>query len=496
MPKLLDRTTTYKFSNRFVFLLSALGIAVGTGNIWRFPRIVALSSGDNGAASFFIVWLLFLFIWSIPIIIMEYYLGYKYKRSISGIFNKVFGPNRIWIGLFVSMVSTFISFYYAVICSWSLYYLIYFIINPLPDKIHYSFDIWNSFQNSNYKYVTHFFIVAFGLLAVRKSINSIEKLLKYIMPILFSIVIFLFFKSLFLEGSSKGIKFLFTLDINQITNPEVWLQALTQNAWDTGAGWGLFIIYATHLRAKKNLIQNAFITGIVNNMVSLLMAITIFGITFSILHFQLNYNNKEVIGIMKESGPASTGLTFIWLPMLFNKIHRGKIFTILLFIGLAFAGFSSLISMYEQAVRSFIDLGFKRRNIIPVFFIVAYLAGIPSVKNLNFLGNQDFVWGLGLIISGIIIMYIVLKTKIFNEIIVRFKNNIIKKIWQLAIKYIIPALSIILILWWLILSITKFDKNNWYNPFSTYTLATCLIQWIFIAGLLFLLNKIFLKHLK
>lgn len=82
MPKLLDRTTTYKFSNRFVFLLSALGIAVGTGNIWRFPRIVALSSGDNGAASFFIVWLLFLFIWSIPIIIMEYYLGYKYKRSI------------------------------------------------------------------------------------------------------------------------------------------------------------------------------------------------------------------------------------------------------------------------------------------------------------------------------------------------------------------------------------------------------------------------------
>lgn len=496
MAKLLDRTTTYRFSNRFLFLMSALGIAVGTGNIWRFPRIVALSSGNDGAASFLLIWLVFLFIWSIPIIILEYYLGYKYKRSISGIFNKIFGTNRIWIGLFVSMVSTFISFYYAVICSWSLYYLIYFIINPLPEKIQNSFEIWNSFQNSNYKYVTHFLIVILGLIAVRKSIVSIEKLLKYIMPILFLIVIFLFFKSIFLEGSSKGIKFLFTLDFNQIRNPETWLQALTQNAWDTGAGWGLFLIYATHLKSKQNLIHNAFITGIVNNLVSLIMGITIFGITFSILHFQMKYNSKEVIEIMKESGPASTGLTFIWLPMLFNKILGGKIFTILFFIGLSFAGFSSLISMYEQAIRSFIDLGFKRKNIIPVFFIIAYLAGIPSVKNLNFLGNQDFVWGLGLIISGIIIMYVALKVKIYKDIILKFKNKVIKKKWELLTKYIIPFLSIVLIIWWLILSIIKFDKNNWYNPFSTYTFATCLMQWVFIGGLLFLLNKIFIKYLK
>jgi len=493
MVKILDRTTTYKFSNRILFLLSALGIAVGTGNIWRFPRVVALSSGNDGAASFLIIWLFFLFSWSIPIIVLEYYIGYKYKRSIGGIIYKIAGPNNIWIGLFVAAVSTFISFYYAVVCSWSIYYLFYFIFNPPPQKVDIAFEIWQNFQNGNLKYIVHLFIVILGLLAIRKSVYSIEKLLKFIMPGLFLIVLFIFVRTLFLDGSSEGMKFLFTIDFKQFKNPEVWLQALTQNAWDTGAGWGLFILYAAHLKSKHRMYQNAFITGILNNLVSLIMAITIFGLTFSILYLQSNFSKSEVIDIMKSSGPASTGLTFIWLPMLFNKIYGGKIINILFFIGLAFAGFSSLISMYEQAIRSFIDLGFKRKNIIPIFFVLAYFLGLIAVRNINFLNNQDFVWGIGLIISGLIIIYYAVKAKIIKDISSQVNNKLIKTLSKLIIKYFISSLSIVLLLWWLIISITKLDSQNWFNPFSTYSLTTCILQWFFVGFLLFLFNKLYIK---
>ena len=54
-----------RFSSRLTFLLSALGIAVGTGNIWRFPRIVASNAGEEGAGAFLVAWITFLFLWSI-----------------------------------------------------------------------------------------------------------------------------------------------------------------------------------------------------------------------------------------------------------------------------------------------------------------------------------------------------------------------------------------------------------------------------------------------
>lgn len=37
------------FSSSFAVLLSMLGAVVGTGNIWRFPRIVANHATEGGA---------------------------------------------------------------------------------------------------------------------------------------------------------------------------------------------------------------------------------------------------------------------------------------------------------------------------------------------------------------------------------------------------------------------------------------------------------------
>jgi NSS family neurotransmitter:Na+ symporter len=77
-----------RFSSRFAFLVSALGIAVGTGNIWRFPRIAASNGGDDGAGSFLIAWVTFLFLWSIPLIIVEYVMGRTSRKGTVGANNQ------------------------------------------------------------------------------------------------------------------------------------------------------------------------------------------------------------------------------------------------------------------------------------------------------------------------------------------------------------------------------------------------------------------------
>ena len=99
-------------------LLSVLGIAVGTGNIWRFPRIAAQSGGEEGAAAFLISWILFLFLWSVPLIVAEYAMGRFTRRAPVGSFVKIAGPKFAWMGAFVSFVATAIMFYYSVVAGW------------------------------------------------------------------------------------------------------------------------------------------------------------------------------------------------------------------------------------------------------------------------------------------------------------------------------------------------------------------------------------------
>ena len=106
-----------RFSSRFAFLVSALGIAVGTGNIWRFPRIAASNGGDDGAGAFLVAWVIFLFMWSIPLIIVEYVMGRTSRKGTIGAFAHFMGKKFAFLGGFIGFVAAAISFYYSVVMS-------------------------------------------------------------------------------------------------------------------------------------------------------------------------------------------------------------------------------------------------------------------------------------------------------------------------------------------------------------------------------------------
>ena len=303
--------STPRFSSRWGFLLSALGIAVGTGNIWRFPRIAASNGGDDGAGSFLIAWITFLFLWSIPLIIVEYVMGRTSRKGTVGAFAHFMGKPFSFLGGFIGFVAAAIAFYYSVIVGWNIYYFGNMTFTDLPVTTDGSWKLWNDFQNSSFPILFHAIAMSVGGIAIYKGVSSIEKVNKILIPTLLAIVLLCVFRALSLPGSMAGISYLFTPEWSQLKDPRIWLDALTQNAWDTGAGWGLFMTYAIYIRKRYGIIKNAFTTAIGNNMVSLLAAIMIFSTVFSILGNDMGMSKPEILEVMKTSGPGSTGLTSV-----------------------------------------------------------------------------------------------------------------------------------------------------------------------------------------
>ncbi len=483
-----DLSVNQRFSSRFGLLLSALGIAVGTGNIWRFPRIAAQNGGDEGAGALIIAWVCFLFLWSIPLIIAEYLIGKKQRSGVVASFAKGMGERYSWMGRFVAFVAVAISFFYAVIVGWALFYFFRSLIYPLPGTSDAAIGIWENFQSSARPFIFHFAAVSIGALAISRGIRGIERVNRVLIPTLLVIILIAVVRAITLPGAGEGIAYLFRPQWSQLKDPNIWLQALTQNAWDTGAGWGLFLTYAAYMKSEHGTVKNAFITGIGNNTVSLLVAIMIFGTVFSITRSGMDFGMTETIDLMKTSGPASTGLTFIWMPRLFGMMPFGKPLAVLFFLGLSFAGFSSMISMFELGARTLVDRGVGRKRAVLIVVLVVYLAGVPSAANLNFLSNQDFVWGIGLMISGAFIAFHV--TRYGAERLKERREDTggdwrISGIWNFQMRYFIPLAAAALLVWWMYLSVTVFAPGEWYNPFNPFSLMSCLVQWGVLLGFLF-----------
>jgi len=479
-----------RFSTRWGFLLSALGIAIGTGNVWRFPRIVAQNGSDEGGGAFIVAWILFLFLWSIPLIIGEYAVGINSRKGVIGSVIATAGKKFAWMGSFMTFVTTAITFFYSVIVGWCVFYFCQTLFNELPTSTEMAMSTWDNYQSGGWPLVSHAVVMLFGGLAIWKGVKGIERINKLLIPVLLLIIFIALIRSLTLEGSMKGIRYLFTIDWHQFKDPNIWVAALTQNAWDTGAGWGMFITYGAYMQMRFGIVKNALITGLGNNLVSLISGIMIFGTCFAIMGTQMGGSDSQILDVMKNSGPASTGLTFIWIPQLFEKILFGRPLTILFFLGLTLAGFSSLISQLELTVRTFMDGGMKRSTAIISLVAVSFLFGMPSAMNLNILTNQDFVWGLALLLSGGLFAFVIIRFKasrIRSEILDKNPKDIKPgRLWDLIITYFIPVASVLLLSWWLI---NDGMNSEWYNPFAQSSLMTSVLQWGIVISVLFIINK-------
>jgi NSS family neurotransmitter:Na+ symporter len=451
-------------------------MAVGTGNIWRFPRIVA----TNGGGSFLVAWILFLFLWSVPLMIVEFSFGKKARMGAVGAFRKLAGDDLGWMGGWVALCATAIMFYYSVVAGWCLRYFAAAVRGELRGGDPEAF--WSAYAGSYQAFLTHAVALGIAVAVVWFGVRGIERIAKVLIPLLALLVVALTVRAVTLPGAAAGLEFLFRPDWSALADVRIWLQALTQNAWDTGAGWGLILTYAIYMRSREDVPLNAFLIGLGNNSMSLLAGIMVLCTVFAI-----NPGARDQI-----VGAGNEGLTFIWMPRLFEQMPAGGFFMIFFFLALSFAALTSLISMIELATRLLIDTGLTRRKALGLVMMGGLWFGAPSALSLSFLHNQDWVWGVGLMLSG---LFFALAARRFG--VERLRETVVNgegadlrvgRWWSFLVGVVVPVEAVILMVWWL-WEARGWDPEGWLHPFRSETVGTVLLQWLVALTLLFLLNR-------
>jgi len=116
------------------------------------------------------------------------------------------------------------------------------------------------------------------------------------------------------------------------------------------------------------------------------------------------------------------------------------------------------------------------------------------------LGNQDFVWGIALMLAGIFVAFAAIKyglSRIIIEVTSDSENDWAFPIWWTpVINYVVPIIGITIFSWWMWLSATVYAPNDWYDPTNYYSVATCLVQWGIVIIIFYLLNNWINKRLE
>ncbi|HHL73105.1 MAG TPA: sodium-dependent transporter [Bacteroidetes bacterium] len=464
-----------QFTSRWTLVLAVLGMAIGTGNIWRFPRIAA----ENGGGAFLIPWILFLFLWSIPLIITEFAIGKKTRLGPVGAIGHLIGKKWTWMGGFVAFCTVAIMFYYSVVVGWCLKYTWAALMGDLGQGASTTF--WDEFINSpGQTLFFHLLSVTAGALIISRGVTKgIERATRLLIPGLGILLVIGAIRALTLEHAMQGLNFLFEPDWAKLMDYRVWIAALSQSAWSTGAGWGLVLTYAVYARKNEDIVLNSVIAGLGNNSASLLAGIVIFPAVFALAP-QLNLGISPA-ELLSTSGPASTGLTFIWIPRLFSEIPASGFFLFIFFLALSIAAISSLIAMFELAARSLMNLGMTREKAVLFVWLICFIFGAPSALSMDFFQNQDWVWGVGLIVSGFFIAFSANRyglRRFRQELINTAGNDLKAGVWyEYVMRFVIPFLFVVLLGWWFYQAITVYHRDTWWDPLALYSVATCLVQW-------------------
>lgn len=173
---------------------------------------------------------------------------------------------------------------------------------------------------------------------------------------------------------------------------------------------------------------------------------------------------------MRDSGVAGTGLVFQFLPQLFNEMTFGRPLAVVFFLGLSFAAFSSYLALLNLMLKIGMEAGLRRPMVLLIMLVVCIGGSVPPSLSVDFLSNQDFVWGNGLIVCGLAVALLALKGGArefrLSAINTNHEDNV-GRWWDILVTYFIPIEGITL----LIASIVKVRRVVRCSVFSVLIMA-------------------------
>ena len=513
-----------QFNGRLGLIFASIGAAIGTGNIWRFPRMV----GANGGGTFLIPWLFFLFVWSIPLVIAEFAMGKRSRTGTIGTFRIFAGKKFAWMGLWTAWISTAIGFYYAIVAGWTIKYFQLGLTGGLTGDGVDTTEVWNAFLQSPGQVVFfQFLVIALTLAAIWKGAKAIEKVNMVLMISLFVLLFMSLGLSLwmdFSDGTLDGAMFMFTVDPDMLWEPEIWINGLSQSAWSCSAGMGMAITYEVYMRKDEDTVLNAFTMGLANNSISVIAGLAVLSAIFAVSSDPL----ATVTG-------GSSAITFLALPEVFAQAPGGAVGPFIMmtgfFLALSFAALTSMISTVELCVRNFVDHGYNREKSVAITGAAIFLFGLPSafvwikldsagVAFPEFLEVQDHIWGYGLMFSGLFIAFSIWKygyirwkaqvaageapgglkgylgvgVSAFRDDFINTGDNdiVVGRWWDILLYIAFPILFAILMLSYFGDMIA--NTEDVWNPGNPKGLGIILMFWGVVAALFIFLNKYLIQR--
>lgn len=481
-----------QFSSRWGLICTALGMAVGTGNIWRFPREVA---GNNGGA-FILVCFLAYFIWAVPLICAECVFGKKTRMANAGAFKVLLGDKWTWVGAFCGMVCIMLGSYYAVVLGWVMKYvaliLTGFLTTVKAGGTDLTLEVWKNFATTPPSYEAWMWFVGAVLISAaiiyRGVQNGLETANKVLIPAIFVLLAILVVRTLMIPGAINGYEYMYHVDFADFLKPRIWLYAFTQAAWSSGAGWGMFHVYYIYAAKDEDIELNAFTVCFGDMVAAMLAAMVVIPAVYAL--------SPDPIAVMKS---GANGLTFVNLVNLFAHTTGGFVMALMFFVALVSAALSSLIAMLELGCRNLMDMGFSRAKgtlWTTVFFLVT--GSFSAIDNRVF-ENQDMVWGVGLLVVGLCYCIAAMKIgveKLWKEDISPCSDIHVKWMWSL-IRFF-PAIFAFTFGWWM-WDAASWYPGEWYKfwPITTYiyTPGVMIVEWALLFLVLYLFNNTMSKKL-
>jgi NSS family neurotransmitter:Na+ symporter len=379
------------FTSRFGTLMTMIGVAVGLGNVWRFPYMV----GQFGGAAFVLMYVLVVIVIGIPALMAEWALGRHTHRGPVGAFAAGGLPFGRYVGWFFFFVVSAATAYYTVVVGWVLYFGLADVASVFvpvdPSAILPPAEGFSARSFLLQLACTAAVILACAVVLIRGLRAGIEVASKVIMPALFIILLILVVRSLTLPGAMAGVEwYILKFQLADINAPVV-IAALGQAIFSLSLGGTFMVVYGSYLAPRASVAGNAAWTAIGDTTAGLLAGLAIIPAAMA-------------LGMEPSQGP---GLLFSTLPDVFASIPLGWLFGFLFFAGLFGAAYLSDVAAFEVLVAGLTDNTRLRRNraVWIMCAVVFVLAIPPSINNAIFI-PWDLTFGSGMQTLGALLAVI------------------------------------------------------------------------------------------